>query len=67
MAHVGQEPAFQIGGLPQLLGLGVEFGIQGKNALVGFLELGAQQFVFAAQFFNSLGLRALRRHRINHR
>src|SRR5690606_1725401 len=67
VAHVGQEPAVQIGGLAQLVGLGVEFGIQGENALVGFLELGAQQFVLAAQFFNSLGLRALRRHRINHR
>jgi hypothetical protein len=32
----------ELGGLAQLLGLGVELGVQGQHAAVGFLELHPQ-------------------------
>ena len=43
VAHVGQEAALELGGLAQLLGLGVEFGVERDHAAVGFLELGSQR------------------------
>ncbi|MNG22005.1 hypothetical protein D3C84_1064430 [compost metagenome] len=42
MAHVRQEAALEVRGLAQLIGLGVQLGVQRQHALVGFIQLGAQ-------------------------
>ncbi|MNO77518.1 hypothetical protein D3C76_686320 [compost metagenome] len=56
MAHVGQEAAFEVRGLAQLLGLVVEFGIQRQDALVGFIQFGTQGNGFTLQTRDHGGL-----------
>src|SRR5690606_3894437 len=49
VAHVRQEPALELGNLPELLGLLVQFGVKRQHALVGLVQFGAQGRVLGAQ------------------
>ena len=52
--------------LAQLLGLGVQLGIQRQYTLIGFFQFGAQRFIRPAQLFELAGVAGLGGRRISH-
>ena len=60
VAHVRQEPALQVGGLAQPVGVVVELGVQREDALVGLGQLGRQALRPAPRARRDLPARSVR-------
>ena len=43
VAHVREEPALQVGGIPQPVGVVVELGVERQDAPIGLGQLGRQR------------------------